>query len=70
MLERVPLTLAVPLVVEVQFDLGDQWGQQLPYLFRLGILEGFTHVSQHAGGLLDLLVIQGGGACLRLPRCF
>ena len=66
MLERVPLKLAVPLVVEVQLDLGDQRGQQLPNLRRLGILEGFTHVSEHAGRLLDLFIIQRGGACLRL----
>jgi len=69
-LEAVPVSLALPFVVEVQLDLGDQRGQQLPYLFRLGILEGFTHVSQHAGRLLDLLVIQGVGACLRVSRRF
>jgi len=66
MLERVPLKLAVPLMVEVQLHLGDQRGQQLPNLRRLCILEGFTHVPEHAGRLFDLLVIQGVGACLRL----
>ena len=67
MLERVPLKLAVPLVVEVQFDLGDQRFKQLPDFRRLGILEGFTHVPQHPCRLLDLFIVESGGARLRLP---
>ena len=55
MLERVPLQLAVPFVVEVQFGLGDQRGEQLPNLRRLGILERLPQVRQHADGLFDLL---------------
>ena len=67
MLERVPLKLAGPHVVEVQFDLGNQRGEQLPNFPRLGVLEGFTQVSQHARGLLDLFVIEGRASRIRLP---
>ena len=45
MLERVQLAIALPFVVEVQLNLGDQWGKQLPNLRRLGILEGVAQVS-------------------------
>jgi hypothetical protein len=57
MLERVPLKLAVPHVVEVQFDLGNQRGQQLPDFPRLGVLEGFPQVPENARGFLDLFII-------------
>ena len=67
MLERVAVDLADPHVIEVQLDLGDQRRDQLPNLSRLGVLEGFTQVSQHARGFLDLFVIQGRAGRTRLP---
>jgi len=67
MREWVAVNLANPHMIEVHFDLRHQRRDQLPNLSRLGILEGFTHISQHPGRFLDLFVIRGVGVCLCLP---